>query len=263
MITRGNGTNLLALHLDGIACTRDGAVEEFDTHNLLLQSHSLLLGECTLTDKLLLVEFHEDAESGLERSDIIAQFMSVERQCHLETQGVAATESARCYLARGDECIPHLIYIGMRTIQLESILTGVARAAGNDRLAINLYLLEGVEGKFAHGEPEQTSHHLLALRPLHSHLTVIVRLIIDDHIIALALLHDPGMVLVNVRCVHHKQILTLAHSIHEQVIHAAAMRVAHDAVVDFAIRRTGNVIRKNMIDKLLCIGATDEDLAHV
>ena len=189
--------------------------------------------------------------------------MSVEWESHLEAQGVAAAESAGKHLARSDERIPHLIYIGVRAIQLESVLARISRAAGNDGLAVNLYLLEGVEGKVAYIELEQALHHLFALGALHGHLTIVVRLIVDDHVVALALLHYPGMVLIDVRCVHHQQIFPFAHGIHEQVIHAAPVGVAHDAVVDLAVGRTGDVVGEDVVDKLLGIRAADEDFAHV
>ena len=263
MVARGHGTNLFALYLDGISGTRDGTVEQFDAYNLLLQPQCLLLGQSALTDKLLLVELDEDAQSGFERSDVIAELMSVEWESHLEAQGVAAAESARKHLARCDERVPYLIYIGVRAIQLKSIFACISSTAGNDGLAINLDLLECVEGKVANLESQQALYHLFALGALHGHLSVVVRLVVDDHIVSLALLYYPGMVLIDVRCVHHKQIFPFAHGIYEQVIHATSIRVAHDAVVNFTVGRTGDVVGEDVVDKLLGIRAGDEDFAHV
>ena len=189
--------------------------------------------------------------------------MSVEWESHLEAQGVAAAKSARKYFARCNERVPYLIYIGVRAIQLESVLACISCAAGNDGLTVNVDLLEGIEGKVANLESQQSLYYLFALGALHSHLTVVVGLIVDDNIVALALLYYPGMVLVDVRCIHHKQIFPFAHSIYEQVIHAATVGVAHDAVVDFAVGRTGDVVGEDVVDKLLGIRATDEDFAHV
>ena len=263
MVARGHGTNLFALHLDGVSGTGYGAVEQLDAHHLLLQSQCLLLGQGALTDEFLLIELDEDAQSGFERSDVIAELMSVEWKSHLEAQGVAAAESAGKHLARCDERVPYLIYIGVRAIQLESIFARISCAAGNDGLAVNVYLLERVEGKVANLESQQALYHLFALGALHGHLTVAIRLVVDDHIVTLALLYYPGMVLIDVRCIHHKQIFPFAHGIHEQVIHAATVRVAHDAVVDFAVGCTGDVVGEDVVDKLLGIGAGDEDFAHV
>ena len=43
--------------------TGDGLVVEFNAHEFLRGSFGLLLGECFLADKLLLIEFHEHAKS--------------------------------------------------------------------------------------------------------------------------------------------------------------------------------------------------------
>ena len=151
----------------------------------------------------------------------------------------------------------------MRAIELKSVLTRISSAAGDDRLTLHLYLLEGIEGQVTHREAEHTLHHLLALRALHRHLTVVARLVVDDHVVAHALLHYPGIVLVDVRCVHHEQIPTLAHRIHQQVIHATSIGVTHDAIVYLAIGRIRNIVSKDMVNKLFGVGTTDEYLSHM
>ena len=78
MVSCGHDANLFALHLDGVSGTRYGAIDELDAHDLLLQADGFLLGERILTDELLLVELHEDAQACLERSNLVAQLMTIE-----------------------------------------------------------------------------------------------------------------------------------------------------------------------------------------
>lgn len=62
-----------------VAMARNGATVELDAYDFALQSFGFLLCEGLLSDKFGFVQFDKDTQSGLQRSDVIAQFVSVER----------------------------------------------------------------------------------------------------------------------------------------------------------------------------------------
>ena len=95
MISGRNDTNLsTVLKLNRIAGTRDCVVLEFDTHELACNSFGFLLYEGILSDELFLVKLAEHSESGHNRRNLSAEFVSIERKTGFETQGVTAAESA-------------------------------------------------------------------------------------------------------------------------------------------------------------------------
>ena len=189
--------------------------------------------------------------------------MAVERQGNLETQRVAAAEAAGSHFARTDKDVPYLINIGVRAVELKAVLTRVARAAGDDGLAIDVDFLEGVEGQVLDSQAEQTFHLLFGEGALHSHLAIDVGLVVDDDVVALALLTDPGVVLVDVGSVDYQQIEVALHLIDKQVVHTSSVGIAHDAVENLAVGGVGDVVGEDVVDELLGIGAADEDFAHV
>ena len=60
-----------------------------------------------------------------------------------------------------------------------------------------------------------------------------------------------------------QEVLAFSHGIHEQVIHATPVRVAHDAIVYLTIGSVSDIVSEDVVDKFLCIGAAHEDFAHV
>ena len=86
---------------------------------------------------------------------------------------------------------------------------------------------------------------------------------VDVHVVALSLLVNPSHVFIDVGGVNHNEEVAVGHLIHQQVVDHATVRVAHHAVVDFAIRSAGDVVSENVVHKFLGIGAGDAHLAHV
>ena len=130
MIAGGHFSNGFTVFQHGIAMARNGLVGQFNAHQFFADAFCLLSGECFLADKLFLVEFYEDTQPGHDGRDVGRQFIAIERQSHLEAQGVAATQSAGLASAAGQQLVPTFTDILVRTIYFESVLTCIA-SAGN------------------------------------------------------------------------------------------------------------------------------------
>ena len=112
--------------------TGNGLVCEFDADELLRHAVSLLLCEGFLADELGLVEFAEHGETGHDGGDVCAEFVAVEGQADFEAQGVAATEATGLAATALDELVPRLLREGVRAVDLEAVLAGVAGTAHDD-----------------------------------------------------------------------------------------------------------------------------------
>ena len=78
------------------------------------------------------------------------------------------------------------------------------------------------------------------------------------------MLLDPGEVLVDVGGVHHQEeVLGGELAIDEEVVHHAAVGIAHHPVQDLAGLEAADFVGEDPVDELLGLGAFDEDLAHM
>ena len=145
MVARGHGSDLgTILKLNRIAGAWNGLVLKLDADKLHLGAVGLLVSDGLLADELVLVQLAEHAEAGHDRRDLRRQLVAVQRKTGLETQGVAATESARHH-ARLQESIPVLHDQSVRGIDLKTVLSGVTGAADDHPHSRVLEILEGVE----------------------------------------------------------------------------------------------------------------------
>ena len=117
------------------------------------------------------VHLSEHAKTGLERSDLVAELMSIERKTCLETERVTATESARNH-ARCKEFVPHLIDCCMRSIDLESVLSCIAGTAYDHACAFAFCLIICIERECgSRGKTESLNCIFLCFRALESDLS--------------------------------------------------------------------------------------------
>ena len=78
------------------------------------------------------------------------------------------------------------------------------------------------------------------------------------------MLLDPGEVLVDVGGIHDQQeVFRREFPIDQQVVHDAAVRVAHHSVEDLSGFETADFIGEDPVHELLRLGSLDENLAHV
>ena len=151
----------------------------------------------------------------------------------------------------------------MASVYLETVLAGVAGAADDDVLALNMEGLEVVESDALQVETHDALEGLFSLRALHSDLAVVGAFVSDGHVIALGVALDPSDILVDVGSVDYEEVLVVVHLVDEQVIYSAAVFVAHHAVENLAVGRACHVANEYVHDILESLRAFDSHLAHV
>ena len=133
------------LELHRIAGAGNGLVLKLDSDKLLGDSPGFLGNNGIFTDKLILIQFAEHAETCHDRGYLRSQLIPIKRKTGLETKGVTATESARSHTCL-EESFPILDYHPRSRINLKTILSGVAGTTHYDSHAGILEILECIEG---------------------------------------------------------------------------------------------------------------------
>ena len=254
------GLLVLVAHL--ITVTRDSLVVEFQAHELLGSTLSLLLSTHVLTNEVFLVELHKEAKACHDGSDLRGELIAIERQTHLKAQGVAAAQSAWLN-ASSHEHVPHVADGVVACIHLEAVLAGVTSAAHDDVVAIVINHLEGIECQVGAVEFENIHHGLLGLGTLHCYLSVALALVLDFHVKLSSLLVDPSHVLVDVGSIDNEEVVVLAHGVNQEVVDGATVGVKHHAILDAAHSHLGDVVGEDIVHKLLRLGASNVHFAHV
>ena len=241
---------------------RDGVALQLEANNTAAHALGLLPGECLPADELRFVELDKHAQAGFQRRDVGAQLVAVERQTDLETQRVAASQTARLN-STVHQLIPHALSELMAAVDLKAILARIARAAHDDILVVSAQSHEIIERNVAHRQTENPLDGLLGTWTLDGDFAVVGALVLDLDIESLGVAHDPFDVLVDIGGVYHKEELIVAHLIYKQVVDRAAVLVAHHAVENLAGRRAGYIVYKYVVHEPFGIGALDAHLAHM
>ena len=265
MVAGGYNSDLLPfLSLDRIAGARNGLVVQFHTHQFACGAFGLLACKSLLAYELLLVQFAEHSETGLDRADAVRELVAVKRQARLETQSVAAAESARNN-ACIEQYIPKFRSAFAVGVELEAVLSGVAGAAEYEPASLPLRLAVAVEAELGRlGESQGIDNEFLCPRALYGYLSPAVRGIVENHVEAGGLLLYPGEVLRYVGCVDHEQeVAVLELPVNEQVIDRSAVRVQHHSVEHLALLVSPYFICENMVYEALGVRSAYEYLAHV
>ena len=128
VVASGDFAHRIAVLKHCVAVARHCVALQLNAAEALLHAVLLLVDECIATDKFLLVELAEHAEASHDWRDLVAQFVAIERQTHLEAKGVAATQSAWFAAAACHKFIPHLADDSVRSIYFKTVFTGIASA---------------------------------------------------------------------------------------------------------------------------------------
>ena len=242
--------------------TGDGTTSQFYAHNLAGQSLSLLLGKGFLADEVLLVEFHEHAQSCFQGCDVVCQFVAIEGQANLEPQRVSATE-ATGFHAMGNEFVPCALYVGMTSVHLKTILARIACTADDEGLALRVNGLEGIECQILASQSQALGHHLLRFGALQGYLSVDVALVLGNHVEGLCLSLYPSIVLVYVGGVDDEEELVICHLVDKQVVHGATVLMQHHTIIYLSHGSAGNVVGEDVLHELLRLRTAHKHLAHV
>ena len=242
--------------------TRDSLVVELETYQLLGSTLSLLLSANILTDEVFLIELNKEAKTCHDRSDILGQLIAIEWQTNLKAQGVAATQSTRLN-ASSHEHVPHILNGLVACINLKTVLASVTSAANDDIVAIIVNTLEGIESQVGAVEIENSLHGFLGLWTLYCNLPVALALVVDFHVKLCSLLVNPSHVLVDIGSIDNEEVVILAHGVNQQVVNSTTVRIEHHAILDAANLHLGDVVGEDVVHKLLSLGTSDANLAHV
>ena len=271
VITCGNLTHRFAVLQYGVAMTWDSLALKFDAHETTLHSVLLLIDESLATYELRFVELAENAQSCHHGRYVGREFVAIKRQSHLEAQCVATSQSAGLAASAGDEFVPALADVVMRTIDFKSVLTRISRAAHDNcaslvmAAAVTLEAngLDGVECEFGALQSKHLLNHLLRVGTLHRQLSVEVGAVLYVDVITLGMLSHPCPVLVDVCGIDDDEEVILAHLIHKEVIHRTTVLIAHHAIENLSRFHSPNIVGKDMVDVSLGIRTLDSYLAHV
>ena len=259
MIASCHLTDRFACHIQhGVAMTGDSLIHQFDTHQFLSRTFGLLLGQCLLTNKLGLIQLDEHAQASHDRRDILREFVAIKWQAHLETQGIATTQSTSLNTCC-NQLVPALTDIVVVGINLKAILARIT-CTRDDNIANSL---TSIEYQFSTRQAQYRFNDMLALRSLNSYLTIEVGTVLQVDIKALGILLHPGPVLIDVSGIDDQEEIVLAHLIHQQIVNRTTILVAHHTIVDLAHRSTSDIVGKNVLHITLGIRTFYGYLAHV
>lgn len=246
-----------------VAVAGDCAVKELEPDELACGTFGFLCCNGFLADKFGFVELDKHCETSLNGSDVVGEFVAVERQTHFEAQSVTAPETAGLSLTGLDETAPCSYGDIVGSVELETVLAGVAGAADDCGLVHVGDFLEGVEGKVGDVDSEDILNDFLSLRTLNGNLAVEVAEILDLDIEAGGVGLNPGDILVNVGGIDDEEETIVATLVDEQIVDHAAAGVEHHSVEALANRRAGDIVGENVVDVTLGVRTGDGNFAHV
>ena len=147
----------------------------------------------------------------------------------------------------------------MGCIDFETVLARITCTTDDD-VTNGLYR---IEHQFLAGKTQHLLHGLLCIGSLNSNLSVEIRAVLKVYVEALGILLHPSPVLIYVGCIDNQEEVVLAHLVHQQVVHRAAVPVAHHTIIYFTCGRAGYVVGKDMLHVALGILTLNGYLAHV
>ena len=104
---------------------------------------------------------------------------------------------------------------------------------------------------------------MLGLGTLNSQLSVVIRAMVDGHVIASGVLSHPIYVLIYVCGIDNEEEFVFAKLINQQVVYRSAVGIKHHSVEHFANGRTGYVVGKDVVDVFFGLVSCDIHFTHV
>lgn len=135
-------TDHIAFAYNIVSVARNGVSLKLYAHYLAAYALGLLCGNGFLAYEFRLVQLAEHAQTCHDRAYVFAQFVAVEWQANLEAQCVAATKSAGLAASALNQLVPVFCYKFGGAIYLKAVFASISRAADNNLLAVNVYLLD-------------------------------------------------------------------------------------------------------------------------
>ena len=242
---------------------RDAAAGDLDAD--AAARRLLIARQRGLADEVVLVHLDRPAKARFKGGNGIVHLMAVEGHGGLQPQRVARAQAAGnqpVVLPRLQERVPQGGRVGIGAVELEAVLAGVAcardealdprhRHLRDERIVARGRLLIADLGKDGPG--------LGALQGELGHVVAHVgQLAVAKEVFA-----HPAYVLVAVGRVDHHPVCILGKAVDDQIIHHAALGIAHHAVAHLAVAHGGKVVGEQLLQICQGSGSLVEHLAHV
>src|SRR5919199_1768406 len=247
----GHVSDLAALREDGVMRPRDSAVQHLQADQATPHALDALPEKCAAATEVGPVELDEPLQACLQRRCRLVDVIAVERQSGLQPQGIARAE------ANGHEAML------APTFQQEAPEVDGLGAVGD-------VARERTErAQLAQGVYHQRLQNLLGAGALESKQGRGVAAVLDVDVgrntQAIGRAADPVDVFGNVRGIDHEQVMRggVAEVIDNEVVHDAAVVVAHGRVEGSVDGQSGDVVGQQVLHELGRGGARDVYLAHV
>src|SRR5262249_23552872 len=162
---------------DVVAVARYARLQKLEANELSAHPFRLLALERRAADEVPLVQLHNPAQPGLERCVLFVDVVAVERELHLGAQGVSSSESCRnqallpFFVQQGE---PKSLGLARSTVELESVLAGVARAGEDARHPCDVCFGEAIASQGRQSRRRLSLEDCGSLGSLQSELGVIV-----------------------------------------------------------------------------------------
>jgi len=244
----------------------DPPVHEFEADELPADPLLVLPDQDVASEELVLLEFNDPFEVRLQRGRRVVDVVPIERELGLEPERVAGAQADRLEamrFARLDNGVPYGAGLMVESVDLEPVLARVARP-GNQTF-FSGHLAEGA-GEGFHRRQDDVGQGLEdrdRFAALEGELAVAVRGVIQADLEGALLGDDIGVVLVGVRGVDDEEIKLRMEAIDQHIVHVGALGRHQGRILDHAGRKTGDVVRRNVLDEGQSVLAGDVDLAHV
>ena len=176
--------------------------------------------------------------------------MAIKRHSSLQPQSITGTQAARneailCTCLHEDFPQPGTIF--RCRVNLITQLPGIAGTGNHALQILDIDFLDSSIVFLGNGILRQKlCHNLRCLRPLQGQLGNAVRNILNGSSLQHMLLHV-SYILVPVGCIDHHQVFFLPKLVHNQVIHTAAIFMAHYAIADTPHSHIGKIIGQHVI----------------
>ncbi len=216
---------------------------------------------------VVLVPADRPAETGFEHGGRLVDVVAVQPHRGFEPQRVAGAEAARDDVgraARFEQRLPHAVGHVRRHEDLEAVLPGVAGARDDGARVRHLAVTEPVVLELRQLDAGERLQHFAGGRPLNGDERIaaagVDRRNLTRH---LDLLGDPGVVLGDIRRVHHEHEVVRRHPVDQHVVDERTFRGRQRGIVRLPDLQATGVVARDPLHRGERVLAGNLDLAHV
>ena len=261
---RGGGADLLPCQINGLMLPGNAPAGGHQAHPDPLGGAGA--DQRILADELRLVQLDAEIQPGFQRGNGVVHLVAVERHGSFEAQGIPCAQAAGNqaeFRAGLPQQRPQRGAVFGGGVDFIAQLAGVSGAGNHAAHPADGHIGDGSIVFF--GDlilRQQFGDDLRRFGALQGQLGDGVRDVLCLGAGQQVRLHM-GEILVAVGGVHHHEIALLPELVNHQIIHRAALPVAHNAVSHPAHRHIGEIVGQQVVQRVQRGGAGEEHLAHM